>query len=61
MIPSVFNPFGSSMLEFANVDLDNDNQPETLVSWLEAVSNGVGEEFRTLVVYKAGHEEGSKS
>jgi hypothetical protein len=54
--PSIFNPFGSSMFEVADVDLDGDGSPETLVSWLEAVSNGIAQEFRSLVVFKAGQE-----
>jgi hypothetical protein len=53
---SVFNPFGSSMVDIASVDLDGDGKKEILASWLTAVSNGLGQEFRTLVVLKDRRE-----
>jgi hypothetical protein len=51
-----FNPYGRSFVDIASIDLDGDGEPETVVSWLRAVSNGLGEEWRTLVVVKSGRE-----
>jgi hypothetical protein len=53
---SAWNPFDVSTIDVASVDLDADGRPETLVSWLTAVSNGLAEEWRTLVVLKSGRE-----
>lgn len=47
---SGFNPYGKSSFDIGSVDLDGDGKQETLVSWLDSVSNGIAEESRTLVV-----------
>jgi hypothetical protein len=54
--PSPFYSFGPDTLDVVSVDLDDDGAPETLVSWLTSTSNGIGEEFRTLLVFKSGRE-----
>jgi LysM repeat protein len=42
--------------EIADIDLDGDGQPETLVSSHEVTSNGLGHVYRTLVVLRDGKE-----
>jgi hypothetical protein len=54
--PSLFYSFGPETVDVVSVDLDGDGEPETLASWLTGVSNGIAEEYRTLVVFKAGTE-----
>lgn len=49
---SGFNPWGSDSITVTSIDLDGDGTMETIVSWLTAVSNGLGEEFRTFSVMK---------
>ena len=53
---SAFNPFGASMVDIVSVDLDGDGKPETIVSWLTSVSNGLAQENRTLMVLAADHD-----
>lgn len=53
---SAFNPWGSSFVDIASADLDGDGTNEVLLSTLWAVSNGLGEEFRDLVVVREGKE-----
>ena len=54
--PSVFYSFGPETVDVVSVDLDGDGEPETLASWLTGISNGIAQEYRTLVVFKAGKE-----
>jgi LysM repeat protein len=42
--------------EIADIDLDGDGRPETLVSSFEGASNGLGHVYRTLVVLRDGKE-----
>jgi hypothetical protein len=53
---SMFNPWGSSFVDVASADLDGDGSPEAMLSWLYGVSNGLGEEYRELVVVRDGRE-----
>jgi hypothetical protein len=53
---SAFNPWGSDLVEVASADLDGDGSPEVLLSTLWAVSNGLGQEYRELVVVRDGKE-----
>ncbi|MDI1446305.1 LysM domain-containing protein [Polyangium sp. 6x1] len=53
---SAFNPWGSSFVDVTSADLDGDGSPEVMLSTLEAVSNGLGEEFRKLIVIRDGRE-----
>ena len=53
---SAFNPWGSSFVDVASADLDGDGAREVMLSTLWAVSNGLGEEFRELVVIRQGRE-----
>lgn len=53
------NPFARDARdegEVASVDLDGDGVDEVLISWLRARSNGIGEEYRTLLVLRRGKE-----
>ncbi|WP_437956213.1 hypothetical protein WME76_32850 [Sorangium sp. So ce119] len=53
---SAFNPWGSSFVDVTSADLDGDGSPEVMLSVLQAVSNGLGEEFRPFVVVRHGRE-----
>jgi len=54
--PSVFYSFGPETVDVVSVDLDGDGEPETLASWLTGISNGIGQEYRTLIVFRSGKE-----
>ena len=53
---SYFNPWGSSFVDVASADLDGDGAPEVMLSVLQTVSNGLGQEYRPLIVVRDGRE-----